>query len=140
MCSETIQTKQTCINSIQTLPIRELDVTAPRDDVARFIIKMLYEAEEEGFTYTLDEFVKHFLLFGPESKRSHLASVRELKRAIVWLSNQKILYVTKDLHVQTEVEQPAHTSNWLQRVTAQSVTHFRKTFGQKANHWFYGNA
>lgn len=140
MCTETVQNEQTCLNSIQTLPIRELDVAAPRDDVARFIIKMLYEAEEEGFTYTLDEFVKHFLLFGPESKRSHLASVRELKRAIVWLSNQKILYVTKDLHVQTEVEKPLHTSTWLQRVTGQSVAHFRKSFGQKANHWFYGNA
>jgi hypothetical protein len=140
MCARIVQTKeQTHQIPTQTLPIRELDITAPRDDVTRFIIKMLYEAEEQNHEFTLDEFVKYFMLFGPESSPSRSASVRELKRAILWLSRQNILYVTNELHVETHVSGARHTRTWLQRATADSIGHFRRGFGQTGKHWFYGS-
>jgi hypothetical protein len=140
MCARIVQSKeQTHEIPTQTLPIRELDVTAPKDEVARFIIKMLYEAEEANHEYTLDEFVKHYMLFGPQSRKSHIASVIELKRAIIWLSRQKILYVTEDLHVDTHVVGGLHSAYWLKDVTAVALAHFRNSFGKKGRHWFYSN-
>jgi hypothetical protein len=140
MCARIVQIKeQTHQIPTQTLPIRELDITAPRDDVARFIIKMLYEADDENYEYTLDAFVEYFMLYGPESAHSHSTSVRELKRAILWLSRQNILYVTNDLRVETHVSGVRHTRTWLQRATADSISHFRRTFGQTGKHWFYGS-
>lgn len=140
MCAKIVRAKElTHQIPTQTLPIAELDVSAPRDDVTRFIIKMLYEADEQNHQFTLDEFVRRFMLFGPINPHSHTASVRELKRAILWLSNQNILYVTEDLHVDTFQSGGKHTRTWLQRATADSVGHFRAGFGQKDRHWFYGN-
>lgn len=140
MCARSVQTKeQTHEIPTQTLPIRELDVTAPKDEVARFIIKMIYEAEELKFEYTLDEFVKYYMLFGPQSRKSHIASVTELKRAIIWLCRQKILYVTEDLYVSTKVKGVPHTTYWLKNVTSVAISHFRASFGEKGKRWFYSN-
>jgi hypothetical protein len=141
MCARIVQSKeQTHQIPTQTLPIRELDIKAPKDEVARFIITMLYEADDANYEYTLDEFVKHYMLFGPQSNKSHIASVHELKRAILWLSAQKILYVTDDLHVDTHVAGGLHSNYWLKDVIAVAISHFRAGFGKKARHWFYGNA
>lgn len=123
----------------QTLPIRELNTKAPKEEVARFIMKMLYEADDTNYEYKLDEFVKCYLLFGPQSQWSHVASVIELKRAILWLSEQKILYITNDLRVETHIGGPLQSREFIMTATDDAIRRFRSSFGKMARHWFYGN-
>jgi hypothetical protein len=79
------------------------------------------------------------MLFGPQSNWSHVASVKELKRAILWLSEQKILYITDDLHVETHMGGLKQNREYIKTVTDEAIAHFRLGFGKMARHWFYGN-
>ncbi len=141
MSVQSIKTvEQTPKITTQTFPIPQHDIIAPRDDVTRFILKAVYEAEDKEYSYGLDELVKYFMLFGPESRRSHIASVRELKRAIVWLTQQGILNVTPDKYIVTNDADERQSVTWLQAATNEAIRHFRQSFGKKGKTWFYGNA